>query len=184
MRAIQQPAQLQRSLQLRSPATRLARAAARPLLRPARRGVQVNAVFENFINGLTVAIKNSPLNQGKIQLAIAQAGNYDVEATKAALDKYIAENDVVVFSWTTCPFCVKAKALLTDLGATYTAVELNTMENGNAFRAELAKLTERTSMPNIFIKGKSVGGCNDGPGVVTLNNEGKLVPLLKEAGAL
>jgi hypothetical protein len=39
-------------------------------------------------------------------------------------------------------------------------------------------------MPNIFIKGACVGGCNDGPGVMTLQREGKLVPMLQEAGAL
>jgi glutaredoxin len=49
---------------------------------------------------------------------------------------------VVVFSWTTCPFCVKAKGLLTEVGAKYTAVELNTMDNGPAIRAELAKVGE------------------------------------------
>lgn len=46
------------------------------------------------------------------------------------------------------------------------------------------QMTNRTSMPNIFIKGKSYGGCNDGPGVTTLDNQGELVPLLKQAGAL
>ena len=46
------------------------------------------------------------------------------------------------------------------------------------------QMTNRTSMPNIFIRGKSYGGCNDGPGVVTLQNQGKLNPLLKQAGAL
>lgn len=41
-----------------------------------------------------------------------------------------------------------------------------------------------TSMPNIFIKGTPCGGCNDGPGVMTLQKEGKLLPMLKAAGAL
>jgi hypothetical protein len=50
--------------------------------------------FEGFINQISVAVKNSPLNSGKKALAIAQAGNYNVEETKALLDKYIAENDV------------------------------------------------------------------------------------------
>lgn len=149
-----------------------------------RRNVRASAGFEDLINSLTVAINKSPLAEGKKALAIAQAGNYDVDATKAQLDKYISDNDVLVFSWTTCPFCVKAKGLLTDLGVKYTAVELNTMPEGNAIRAELAKLTGRTSMPNIFIKGQGVGGCNDGPGVMTLHRENKLVPMLKEAGAL
>jgi glutaredoxin len=48
----------------------------------------------------------------------------------------------------------------------------------------LPQLTGRTSVPNIWIGGKNVGGCNDGPGIVTLNGEGKLVPLLSTAGAL
>jgi glutaredoxin 3 len=39
-------------------------------------------------------------------------------------------------------------------------------------------------MPNIFIDGKGVGGCNDGPGVATLQKQGQLVPMLKAAGAL
>ena len=50
--------------------------------------------FEGFINQLSVAMKNSPLNQGKKALAIAQAGDYNVEATKMLMEKYIAENDV------------------------------------------------------------------------------------------
>jgi hypothetical protein len=29
-----------------------------------------------------------------------------------------------------------------------------------------------------------VGGCNDGPGVMPLHKQGKLVPLLQQAGAL
>lgn len=49
-------------------------------------------------------------------------------------------SQVVVFSWTGCPFCKKAKALLTDLGADFTAVELDLMgKEGSALRAELGK---------------------------------------------
>jgi len=74
---------------------------------------------------------------------------------------------------------------LSDLGAKYTALELDTMgTEGKAIRAELAEMTDRTSVPNIFISGNNVGGCNDGPGVMTLHKEGKLVPLLQQAGAL
>lgn len=52
---------------------------------------------------------------------------------------------VVVFSWTGCPFCKKAKALLTDLGADFTAVELDLMgKEGSALRAELGKARHST----------------------------------------
>ncbi len=47
---------------------------------------------------------------------------------------------MVVFSWTGCPFCKNAKALLDSKGAKYTAVELNTMDDGNAIRAQLAQV--------------------------------------------
>lgn len=148
--------------------------------------VAVRAGFmEDAINGLTVALKNSPLNQGKKALAIAQAGQYDEAAVRAKVQSYIDNNKVVVFSWSGCPFCKKAKGLLSELGAQYTAVELDTLgEEGKAIRAELAKMTDRTSVPNIFVAGRGVGGCNDGPGVMTLHGRGELVPMLKAAEAL
>lgn len=50
-------------------------------------------------------------------------------------------SQVVVFSWTACPFCKKAKALLRDLGADFTAVELDQMgSEGSALRCELARV--------------------------------------------
>jgi hypothetical protein len=53
----------------------------------------------------------------------------------------LAHAQVVVFSWLGCPYCKKAKALLSDLGARYTAVELATLgAEGKALRAELAKV--------------------------------------------
>ena len=47
---------------------------------------------------------------------------------------------VLVYSWTKCPFCVRAKGLLDDLGAKYTAIELDSMDAGPAFRAELGQV--------------------------------------------
>lgn len=146
--------------------------------------VQANP-FEDAINSLTVALKNSPLNQGKKALAKAQAGDYDAAATRAKIEQYIKDNKVMVFSWSGCPFCKNAKALLSDVGADFKALELDTLgQEGKAIRAELAEMTDRTSVPNIWIDGQNVGGCNDGPGVMTLQKEGKLLPMLKQAGAL
>lgn len=47
---------------------------------------------------------------------------------------------VVVFSWTKCPFCVNPKQLLDDLDAKYTAMELDIRDDGKAFRAELGQV--------------------------------------------
>lgn len=43
----------------------------------------------------------------------------------------VASNlQVVVFSWSGCPFCKKAKAVLDSTGAKYTALELDQMADG------------------------------------------------------
>ncbi|GAB4819097.1 hypothetical protein N2152v2_006143 [Parachlorella kessleri] len=128
--------------------------------------------------------KKLDLNEGKKMFTISLAGDYDQGATKSKIDKLIADNPVMVFSWSGCPYCKKAKALLDEVGAKYTALELDQIDDGKAIRAELARQTGRTSVPNIWISGQNVGGCNDGPGVATLNNKGELKPMLKAAGAL
>lgn len=168
---------------VRTPARVPARAR-RTRARPPR--AQDGAGFgEKLINGLTVALKNSPLNAGKKALAIQQGGGQAAaEAYLPKVDALIAEHPVMVFSWSGCPFCKRAKAILDDAGATYKVLELDQMEDGQTYRAALAIKTQRTSMPNVWIKGEGVGGCNDGPGVATLANEGKLVPMLKAAGAV
>lgn len=172
-----------------SPAHRLQSHRAPSLPSPARQGSRatrlvVRSDMTDFINKLTVAIQNSPLAEGKKALAKFQAGNYDVEATRAMMDKYIQDNPVMVFSFSTCPFCVKAKKILDETGAKYEAIELDQLPEGYAIRAELAEKTGRTSMPNIWINGKSIGGCNDGPGIITLQANGSLLAMLEEAGAL
>lgn len=46
--------------------------------------------------------------------------------------RYIADNAVVVFSWSGCPFCKRAKGVLDATGAKYTALELDQMAEGAA----------------------------------------------------
>ena len=59
------------------------------------------------------------------------------------------------------------------------------MDDGYAYRAEMAGIISRTSVPAIWIGGVFIGGCNDGGenggGLVQLEGSGKLDLLLKEA---
>lgn len=120
----------------------------------------------------------------KLEVAKVLAGDYDKAALRAKINEKVTA-PVVVFSQTSCPYCKKAKTLLEEVGAKYTVVEVDTLgAEGYAMRAELADMTGRASVPNIFIGGKSVGGFTDGPGLETLNKEGKLAGMLKEVGAL
>ena len=71
------------------------------------------------------------------------------------------------------------------MGVEFKAIELNEMgAEGKALRAELAERTGRTSVPSTFIGGEGIGGCNDGPGIIPLQEQGKLEGMLKAAGAL
>ena len=58
------------------------------------------------------------------------------------------------------------------------------MSDGKALRSELGQLVGRTSVPAIWINGEFIGGCNDGPGLMTLDKQNKLDAMLKQAGAL
>ncbi|KAJ8775283.1 hypothetical protein K2173_020287 [Erythroxylum novogranatense] len=101
-----------------------------------------------------------------------------------AMDKakdLVSTNSVVVFSKTYCPFCVSVKEVLNKLGAQYKAVELDVESDGGEVQNALAQWTGQRTVPNVFIGGKHIGGCDTTTG---LHKEGKLVPLLAEAGAV
>ncbi|GBF97393.1 hypothetical protein Rsub_09558 [Raphidocelis subcapitata] len=182
-----QLARIHRAAPVGAPARRAAAARSPTTTAPApqRRSIVAAGFLEEAINAVTIAVKESPLNKGKKALAKLQAGDYDEAAVRAKLEGILTGTPVVMFSFSTCPFCNRAKALLNELGASYEAIELNEMgKDGMQLRAELAQMTDRTSMPSIWIQGSFVGGCNDGPGIMPLHKQGKLVPLLREAGAL
>ncbi|XP_044502898.1 glutaredoxin-like [Mangifera indica] len=93
----------------------------------------------------------------------------------------VQANSVVVFSKSYCPFCVTVKKLLDDLGATYKAMELDVESDGSEIQAALAEWTGQRTVPNVFIGGKHIGGCD---ATTDMHNQGKLVPLLTESGAI
>ncbi|XP_051140697.1 glutaredoxin [Andrographis paniculata] len=93
----------------------------------------------------------------------------------------VSENSVVVFSKSYCPFCKDVKKLLGQLGASFKAIELDTEGDGNEIQAALYEWTKQRTVPNVFIGGKHIGGCDTTTG---LHNQGKLVPLLTDAGAV
>lgn len=140
---------------------------------------------KSWINKLSVAVNmNNPLNQFKQNLAKIGVGEYDSEALNGQINAYIKQNKVISFSWENCPFCRKANAKLAELlePSQYMILQIDQMPQGKAIRYELSQKTGRTSVPQIWINQQFIGGCNDGPGLFTLEKEGKLLPMLKTAG--
>lgn len=85
---------------------------------------------------------------------------------------------VEIYSTMMCPYCHRAKKLLQERGAAFE--EIDVMCDG-AKRAEMQRRAGgRTSVPQIFIDGRHVGGCDD---LHALDRAGKLEPLLKGGAA-
>jgi len=84
---------------------------------------------------------------------------------------------VEVYSSMLCGFCYRAKKLLEQKGVSFT--EIDVMMHPSR-RAEMVERSGgRTSVPQIFIDDRHIGGCDD---LVALESSRKLDALLKPAG--
>ena len=80
---------------------------------------------------------------------------------------------VKMYTTDTCPYCLRAKALLKQRGVEVIdeiRVDLHPTE-----RDAMVQLTGQRTVPQIFIGERHVGGCDD---LVLLDREGALAPLL------
>jgi len=103
-----------------------------------------------------------------------------MSATKTKVQSIIDENPVAVFSKSYCPYCRAAKQLLSESGAKFYAIELDQIDDGSAIQSALGELTGQTTVPNIFIAKKHIGGNSD----LQAKKGGDLATLLKDAGAV
>jgi glutaredoxin 3 len=83
--------------------------------------------------------------------------------------------NVEIYTWSTCPFCIRAKALLDKKGVEYTEYNLDGDEPGRRKMSQRAN--GRRSVPQIFINDQHIGGCDD---LYALNAKGQLDPLLTQ----
>ena len=81
--------------------------------------------------------------------------------------------EIEIYTQLWCPFCERAVHILTTKGVQFREIDA---PNGSASRREASERSGgRTSVPQIFIGGKHIGGCD---GLVALDRAGKLNPLL------
>ncbi|WP_448572246.1 glutaredoxin 3 [Trichothermofontia sp.] len=81
---------------------------------------------------------------------------------------------VEIYTWSRCPFCIRAKALLTTKGIEFTEYCIDGDESARQVMA--ARANGRRSLPQIFINDQHIGGCDE---IYTLNAQGELDPLLQ-----
>lgn len=80
---------------------------------------------------------------------------------------------IVMYTKDHCPYCDLAKKLLTARGATFTEIRIDLDEQQ---RDEMIRLSNRRTVPQIFINDQPIGGYDDLAG---LSKSGKLDGLLK-----
>ena len=80
---------------------------------------------------------------------------------------------VTIYTKPWCPYCVAAKELLNEKGVSFTEIDI--MGKADKRDEMLAKARGRSTVPQIFIGDRHVGGCDD---LYALNSRGELDRLL------
>lgn len=83
---------------------------------------------------------------------------------------------VVMYSKTTCPYCHRAERVLRERGVK--ELEVIQIDIDRSRRAEMIERAHRSTVPQIFVGDKHIGGCDD---LLELDQAGGLVPLLQAA---
>lgn len=81
---------------------------------------------------------------------------------------------VEIYTADYCPYCHRAKALLRQKNVEFTEFDVTVDREGRAAMTQRAG--GRTTVPQIFINGEHVGGCDD---LHQLEDDGKLDALLQ-----
>jgi glutaredoxin 3 len=81
---------------------------------------------------------------------------------------------ITIYTKSWCPYCAAAKRLLEEKGAAFTEIDIEKQPDQRAEMIQKAK--GRTTVPQIFIGDRHVGGCDD---LYALDDNGQLQPLLQ-----
>ncbi|MFM1886516.1 MAG: hypothetical protein RL026_1673 [Pseudomonadota bacterium] len=80
---------------------------------------------------------------------------------------------VVVYATSWCPYCHRVRALLDRKGVAYTLVDIDSVPGA---REEMQQRSGRTSVPQVFVGERHLGGCDD---THALDAKGELDPILQ-----
>lgn len=102
---------------------------------------------------------------------------------REAIAEAISSNDVLLFmkgnpEQPRCGFSARTAGALQALGTPFAAVDVLPDPR---IREELSAISEWPTIPQLFVRGELVGGCDI---VTEMYRSGELATLLKEAGAI
>ncbi|KAK1601398.1 hypothetical protein QYE76_016513 [Lolium multiflorum] len=95
-----------------------------------------------------------------------------------SVKKTLADNPIVIYSKSWCSYSMEVKGLFKRLGVEPHVIELDHLgAQGPQLQKVLERLTGQSTVPNVFIGGKHIGGCTD---TVKLHRKGELATMLTE----
>ena len=83
---------------------------------------------------------------------------------------------VKMYTTAVCPYCIRAKQILKSKGVDQ--IDEIRVDADPVARATMMEITQRRTVPQIFIGDTHVGGCDE---LMALDSRGGLVPLLQGA---
>lgn len=82
-------------------------------------------------------------------------------------------SQVTIYTKAYCPYCVRAKSVLDNKGVSYQEIRID--EQPELRPEMISRAGGRTTVPQIFIGERHIGGCDD---MLALDVSGQLDPLL------
>ena len=104
-----------------------------------------------FCSATAFVLKSRPVTSTRL---------FHTYSPKETAQAAIKASKIMVFSKTYCPYCIKAKAAITQLTPLFSVMELDVVNNGPEIQAALLEMTGQKTVPSIFVNGKHIGGCD------------------------
>eukprot|EP00694_Reclinomonas_americana_P003758 EC790722.1.p2 GENE.EC790722.1~~EC790722.1.p2 ORF type:complete len:167 (+),score=76.27 EC790722.1:23-523(+) len=101
------------------------------------------------------------------------------KAANEAVAQLVANEKILVFSKSYCPYCKRVKDLFSKLGYPFKVVELDQRDDGAAIQDALERRIGRRTVPQVFIGTSWIGGSDD---TVDAYRKGRLTDLFKAIG--
>ncbi|CAI2385515.1 unnamed protein product [Moneuplotes crassus] len=96
----------------------------------------------------------------------------------STFETLISNHKVVVFSKAWCPYCRRVLSALTNAEIDHEVIDLDYHPEASQIASDLRVAAGRTSVPQVFIGGELVGGCDD---TLAAMSDGSLKTLLDAA---
>ncbi|XP_055805540.1 glutaredoxin-C3-like [Solanum dulcamara] len=135
-----------------------------------REKMEVNGCFKrNLLLMLTVF--------GVMAIVKGPAEALASSSPSAFVQNVIYSNKIAIFSKSYCPYCKRAKGIFNELQEQPFVVELDLRDDGARIQDVLLDLVGRSTVPQVFVNGKHIGGSDDLQNAV---KSGHLQSLLKK----